>query len=229
MLIYLYKFSSCFKLFFKINTLFLPSLNKMENKIKIRSSKDLNYRKKGFLEICNILEDNKIQYFIWGGTLLGFKRDKNFIKWDWDVEIGLFEKNIIKSWDIILKSLKKQKFRIIYENKEELKIEVIKYRPEKITKFTISAWKFDFFTQNYIRYKLNIPRKFFDNMTRIKFSNRWFLCPGPVDEFLKLYYGNWKKPLRSTNKKGYLSEIFFKNNLWRFYIYLNKIKNKISI
>ena len=66
-------------------------------------------------------------------------------------------------------------------------------------------------------------------MTRIKFSNRWFLCPGPVDEFLKLYYGNWKKPLRSTNKKGYLSEIFFKNNLWRFYIYLNKIKNKISI
>ena len=37
----------------------------MENKIKIRSSKDLNYRKKGFLEICNILEDNKIQYFIW--------------------------------------------------------------------------------------------------------------------------------------------------------------------
>ena len=66
-------------------------------------------------------------------------------------------------------------------------------------------------------------------MTRIKYSNRWFQCPGPVEKFLKYNYGDWKKPLVSNDKKSYLSGMFLKKNFWIFYIYLEKIKKKIFI
>ena len=201
----------------------------MKNISKNRSKKDLYYRKKGFFEICDILDKNKIFHFIWGGALLGFKREKNFIKWDGDIEIGLYQSDILKNWDLIIKSLIGKNFKIIFLNKEQLKIEIVKYRPKKVTKFTISGWRFDFLTQNYIRHKLNIPKYFFKNMTRIKFSNRWFMCPGPVEKFLKYIYGDWKKPFVSNDKKSYLSGMFLKKNFWIFYIYLDKIKKKILI
>ena len=62
----------------------------MNKKIRIRDKKELEDRKNSFLEICNILDELNVRFFIQGGTLLGAKRDKRFIEWDWDVEISLF-------------------------------------------------------------------------------------------------------------------------------------------
>ena len=200
----------------------------MKNSLKNRSKQDLYYRKKGFFEINDFLNKKKIFFFIWGGTLLGFKREKNFIRWDWDVEIGLYEKTILTNWNLIIEFLIKEKFKIIYKNKEQLKIEATKYRSKKITKFTIAGWKFDYFTQNYIRKKLSIPKFFFDKMTKIMFSKKWFFCPGPIEDFLDFYYGNWKKPLKTNDKNEYLTNAFLKNNLWNFYIKLDKIKSMFT-
>ena len=66
----------------------------MNNKIRIRSEDELNDRKKCFLEICDTLEELNITYFLVGGVLLGAKRDKRFIEWDWDVEINLFTQDL---------------------------------------------------------------------------------------------------------------------------------------
>ena len=64
-----------------------------ELKIRERTSEELFLRKKGLFEIKKIFDKKNIPFFIWGGLLLGIKRDNNFIKWDWDVELGLFEKD----------------------------------------------------------------------------------------------------------------------------------------
>ena len=59
-------------------------------KTRVRTKAELIARKNNFLKIINILEKKKINFFLQGGVLLGARRDKNFIKWDWDIEISLF-------------------------------------------------------------------------------------------------------------------------------------------
>ena len=38
-----------------------------------------------------------------------------------------------------------------------------------------------------------------------------FNCPKPIDEYLEHQYGNWKKPLISSNKEEYLNKDFYKS------------------
>ena len=56
----------------------------MNNKIRIRSAEELEDRRKCFLEICEALDELEMSYFLIGGVLLGAKRDKAFIEWDWE-------------------------------------------------------------------------------------------------------------------------------------------------
>ena len=68
----------------------------MSDKIRIRNNEELIDRKKGFIEIIEILNNLKIFFFIQGGVLLGAVRNKDFIRWDWDVEISLFSNEFFK-------------------------------------------------------------------------------------------------------------------------------------
>ena len=54
--------------------------------------------------IINILQENKIKYWVCHGTLLGIIRDKKLIPWDHDIDIGVIENKIYrKLLPIILK------------------------------------------------------------------------------------------------------------------------------
>ena len=144
------------------------------DKIKIRSDKELNDRKKGFIEVTDFFDELKINYFLQGGVLLGAVRNLNFIKWDWDVEISLFEKDLIKNWDIIINSLTEKNFKIHKENnnRTQLKIELYKYQPIDITSFTIFGWSYDHKSNCYFRKKIKIPGNFINNMDSIKFMGK---------------------------------------------------------
>ena len=71
----------------------------MNNKLRLRTKLELEDRKKGFLEIVNILKSNNIFFFLQGGVLLGAVRNNSFIQWDWDVEISLFSDEFFEKRD----------------------------------------------------------------------------------------------------------------------------------
>ena len=88
----------------------------MSEKLRIRTKKELEDRKKGFLEIIKIIKSKNIFFFLQGGVLLGAVRNKNFIEWDWDVEISLFSEEFFKKREIIKGALLENGFKIFKEN-----------------------------------------------------------------------------------------------------------------
>ena len=182
-------------------------------KTRVRTNEELKERKINFLKIVNILEKKKINFFIQGGVLLGARRENNFIKWDWDIEISLFAEDLIKNFELLKKKLIYADFKIINHNKTHFtpKIAFIKNN-DKSTFYSLIGWKYNKISKSYTRRKFKIPEKFLINFSQIKFLDRKFNCPHPVDEYLKHQYGNWKKPLISQNKKEYLNKDFYNEN-----------------
>ena len=74
-------------------------------KLATRSESQLQTRRKNFREIVDILNNLKINFFLEGGVLLGAIREKDFIKWDWDVEIAILSDEFFKKFDVILENL----------------------------------------------------------------------------------------------------------------------------
>ena len=203
-------------------------INKVnELKTRVRTEEELFFRRKGLFEIKEIFEKNKIPFFIWGGLLLGIKRDNDFIRWDWDVEIGLFSKDLRLNWNKIITLLNENKFEIIEKDFFNLKINFVKYCNKETTIYSLAGWRYDYLTSHYLRKRLSVPKFYFSELHEIDFYSKKFLCPGPIDEFLQYFYGNWENPKKTSDKKNYLSNKIYKKNLWRIYTLIDKIKYKI--
>lgn len=63
----------------------------MRNKNNCKKKIDQN-----FVEVINILNKNKIHYWLCHGTLLGIVRDGELIPWDHDIDIALWYDNSLK-------------------------------------------------------------------------------------------------------------------------------------
>ena len=197
------------------------------NKTRIRTKLELADRKKNFFKIINILEKQKIFFFIQGGLLLGARREKNFIRWDWDIEISVFAGDLLKKLDYIIKNLEEKNFVIKKINRTMFtpKIEFI-MPSHKATSFSIIGWKYNFFKKAYTRRKINIPLKFMKKRAKINFFKKKFYCPNPIDEYLEYQYGNWKKPIISSDKSEYLTKNF--SGISPVKTFLKKIINLIK-
>ena len=75
------------------------------------SKQDLN-----FVKAINILNSNRVKYWVCNGTALGLIRDKSLIPWDPDIDIGVWKNEInISELEKIFKKegfLKKKNFFI---------------------------------------------------------------------------------------------------------------------
>ena len=205
-----------------------------DDKVRVRSKDELKSREKCFLEIVNIFEKNRIDFFIQAGVVLGARRENYFIKWDWDVEFGIFEESFIKNHDLIKRELIKNNFKIFHEvkNSKDRKIDVCKDFGPKSTVYEILSWKYSWIKKRYYRWHINIPAKFFKEKHAIKFLGKKVYCPGPIDEYLAYQYGDWQTPKKTSIKKDYLSKVFYNKKSNIFYniikIILIKIRTKFK-
>lgn len=202
----------------------LGNIKLKNQKIKIRSTKELRFRKIEFLELCKILDKLQIKYFLLGGVLLGAVREKKFISWDWDVEICVFSNETKFKYDKLIKAICKKKFILLKNtrNPSNLKIDLYgKFEPN-ITKYTIMGWNHDKKNKIYWRNTLKIPEHYIKNMKKIKFYDKFHYAPFPPRDYLTYQYGNWQKPLRTSNKYFYLTKKYYGRNIF------SEILRKIS-
>lgn len=182
----------------------------LDSKIRLRTREELESRRKCFLEICKILDELNIFYFIQGGTLLAARREKKFIEWDWDVEISLYKDDFIKNFDQILNKLSINNFSISKCDKYSTqKIDCYKEFDKETSTFTILSWAYNQNKKEYYRSKINIPEKFLKNPEKISFYDKKFYTPNPIDDYLSYQYGDWRTRKRTANKEKYMTKEFY--------------------
>ena len=66
-------------------------------------------------------------------------------------------------------------------------------------------------------------------MKKIKLFKKYHYAPYPPEKYLEFQYGNWKKPLQTSNKYLYMRKEFSgKNKLYDFLvIFLSTVKKLI--
>ena len=186
----------------------------MSNKIKIRTTEELSDRKECFLEICKLLDDLNLTYFLIGGVLLGAKRDKKFIEWDWDVEINLFIEDLNINFNKILSKLLNNNFEIDYCRKTQTdsKINFFKNYSKEITGYTLNGWTYDKDNKRYFRNKISFPDHFLKEFEIIEFYGKKFNAPNPITEYLTYQFGDWQVRKRTDNKSIYMTPKFYKRD-----------------
>ena len=186
----------------------------MNNKIRIRTTEELEDRKERFLEICKILDEMDITYFLIGGVLLGAKRDKKFIEWDWDVELNLFINDLNINFSEILQKLLKNNFQIwgCRKNDFDSKIDFYKNYGTDVTHYTLNGWNHDKKKKIYYRNRISFPDHFLKEFELIEFYGKNCNAPKPIEEFLSYQFGDWETRKRTDVKSSYMTSKFFRKD-----------------
>lgn len=180
-----------------------------DQKIRIRSEEELDLQGQGLKEVANILKSQNIDYFLSTGTLLGAVRDGDFIKWDWDIGIYLKTEEVFP--------LKCQLINLFINSGFELSS--LDFTPFNF-KINIQKAGAEYELMGlglYGKYRLRkhgkIPAYFFEEKSTVTLRGKTYDTFGEKESYLKYVYGDWRTPLRSSNKKKYLKGQFYKRTL----------------
>ena len=181
--------------------------------------KDLN-------DIMSIFERFGVRAFLSYGAVLGAVREKDFIKWDDDVDIDIVDECDFETRKRIGNMLGDIGFRAqsigfnifgrmemstmgdngesCYDGDGETGIIVC----ERNFRFSIFFYKKE--NEEYVcTPKVGALRlisnlcKFYDEPDQVKLHGKKFITPGPVKEYLTYLYGDWKKPLKDKHAPQY--------------------------
>lgn len=144
-------------------------------------------------KISNIFELSNINYSLSFGTLLGFYRDRRFIKHDVDIDLMIFKENGIidlPNYEKLINELSKQKFRIVRRDYDKKNIK-LKFKGISID---ISILEYDYQKKKYNFYS-SYPNLDMDFSDEIIIDEYKLPIPKNTREFLEKMYGKkWRIP-----------------------------------
>jgi len=195
----------------------------MTQKLIDCTADDLVNRKLDLEEIREVFVSLKLNCILIDGILLGAVRDKNFITWDWDVELALLEEEVIGKTTLILNALHAKGFQILLVNPFSLtyKINVVK----RGTKFSLVGLK----SSLGYRYRVNFkyPARSFAMLDEINFLGKKYKIPSDVEGLLRFCYGDWRTPKRERVQSRYLNRQIYipklVNWLLKLFIFARKL------
>lgn len=195
--------------------------------VSLRNSHSLNVLKKA----KGALDTLGIEFWLHGGTCLGAIREKNFILHDWDIDLGILQKDEHK---LDLKEFERKGFVLISVHRDQKtnKGLVISFRTRldflagacglpvlnflRVLDINVFyekdefLWQAVYFNNKKIAYVFS--KKLFKNLKEIEFLGLKVKVPNPVEEFLTEHFGEWRIPKKNWKynkdppciKKGFL-------------------------
>jgi len=188
------------------------------------SQKELEKKRafENLLLFKEILDGYKIEFVLDGGTLLGAYRDKDFCEDDHDdVDLTMMGREaLILS---ILEDAGKKGFELYHSwqredktsaqiavRKDGLKIDLMFKRVKKI-RGGDRVWWTVYGGPNKITYK-SVPAEIFEEYVPIDFKGTEFFIPQGVESYLKLRYGDWKKPVHRRDYSCFTTDKVIREN-----------------
>ena len=166
-----------------------------------------NYNFSARLEIMTsfkkILQEENIELFLSGGTLLGCHREGNFIPWDPDVDMDVFAEQLIPKFDIIKSKLVDLGYIVrsidqypnmkinVYNSGEKIGILALYLNPD---------------TKMRYRYRHKWPARLYESSQLVIFKNIEFRAPEVLGYLEHTYGKNWGVPMR----KNYFNKDLFR-------------------
>ena len=162
--------------------------------------------------ISNILIKQKVEHFVFFGTLLGLIRDKKLIRDDDDIDFYVNIKDRRK----LIKLLLKKKIDVILNkkpnttnyflqvnlkhNKQQTKIDFYFYTSNKFNQFIVERWNFDgkpFDKEKFLR----IPKVFIFPIIKQKINNIHLQLPNKPELTCEYIYGSkWGKKIKKDTE-----------------------------
>ena len=165
---------------------------------KLKSTKKINKKHytKDLIGIKKILDEEKITFWLIFGTLLGAVREKDFLEWDDNINIAIYEEDLIPKLDVLKDIFIFSKFIVRrIPKKRGTKINLYKHNH----KISVEGLFLDpSYCKNKYRLsnKFRHPRKYFEEYGEIEFKRKIFRVPSPVEKYLKFLYKDWKTPIK---------------------------------
>ena len=172
-----------------------------DSKIRLRSDAELETQNEGLVILKNLLDEIKITSFLSSGTLLGAVRERDFIRWDWDVQMYLLMEEAYPQRNKISETLLNNDFIInkFIDSKDTLKWDLRRNGAV----FELTAW----FLKGKWRFRrkksMRVPAYLFEGEYNINFKNIDYRTFNPPEEYLEFCYGDWKIPKRTSDKRIY--------------------------
>jgi hypothetical protein len=173
----------------------------LDDKVRLRTEAELIAQNNGLIILKKILDSIGVINYLSSGTLLGAVRDNDFIPWDWDVQMYLITENAYPLRYKITKLLEDSGFTIHKFNDSEDSLKWDARKQEAI--FELTAW----YLQGKWRYRkkksMRVPSYLFEGEYNINFKGLNYRTLNPPEEYLEFCYGDWKTPIRTSDKEVY--------------------------
>ena len=180
-------------------------------RLRLRSDAELAVQAEGLAALCDVLGDLGVPHLLSGGTLLGAARDGDFIRWDWDVEVSVRSEDLADRIDDVASALTAAGFLVVEADRDPGNLKLVLERAGAL--FELQAYRLEGASRTRRNYRTE--ERFFVGATEVRLRGRTYPCMGPVDAYLTHRYGDWRTPLRTSDKSAYLAPGYFRASAGR--------------
>lgn len=180
-------------------------------KVRVRSEQELQTQAEGLALLSSTLDRLGVLHLLSGGTLLGAARERDFIPWDWDVEVSVRSEDVSGRLHEIADALIGSGFTLVGRDASPDNLKLVLDREGAVFELQAYRRNGDWRTRREYR----TAQRFFDGATAIELRGRIYPCVGPIDDYLTDRYGDWRTPLRTADKSAYLAPSYFRRPAWQ--------------
>lgn len=152
-----------------------------------------------FKKVIKLLDDNKIDYWLDFGTLLGAVRHKGFVPWDDDIDIGCFSEDYEKIYDLLEKDFPNSTYRNRHEDNIQIYdgnylVDIFMYKPVPENRDALRCLQFmNEPLETAIAYSRPFPKKILKPFKKMEYEGIMCNVPNEFENYLESLYANYMK------------------------------------